>query len=110
MLTAPKSTAAAFAAIAAHLCLIAFIAPPPAAAADTGPYYRVELAQPATEPLLVADGLAWRCAGTSCTAAKSNSRPLTVCARLQRKAGAITRFESAKGPLDSRELARCNGA
>ncbi len=107
-LPSPKFAAAAGAALAAHLAMAAF-APTPAIAAEGGHYYRVELAEPAAEPVLVADGLAWRCQGSHCTAAKSNSRPLTVCVRLQRKAGPIARFESAKGALDEAELARCNG-
>ena len=109
-LPTPKFVVAACTAIVAHVALLGLATPAPAAAADAGPYYRVELAQAASDPMLVADGLAWRCEGTSCTAAKSNSRPLTVCVRLQRKAGAIARFESAKGTLEEKELARCNGA
>ena len=79
----------------------------PAAAGDVA-YYRAELAAPAPEAKVVAGGLLWACEGTSCTAAKDNSRPLIVCRKLAREADTIARFTTAGEEMSTEELGRCN--
>lgn len=79
-----------------------------ARAAESGAFYRAELAQPASAPTVVAAGLAWRCEGSACSAAKSTSRDAIVCAKLAKEVGQLTSFASRKGPLESTDLARCN--
>ena len=84
------------------------ISPTPALAADTGPYYLVELAAPAKDDRAIAGGVAWKCAGTTCVAAKGNSRPLRVCRELQRQVGSVASFTARGEALAADDLARCN--
>ena len=80
----------------------------PAGASEGGAFYRAELAQPAAKPTLVAAGVAWRCDGSACSAAKSGSRDAIVCAKLVKEVGQLTSFSSPKGALEGEDLARCN--
>ncbi len=73
-----------------------------------GAFYTAELSQPATASRIVAGGLAWNCAGTSCTAPRGASRPAIVCARLVREAGQIVRFSADNAAFDEATMARCN--
>jgi hypothetical protein len=75
-----------------------------------GPTYRAELAQPAAASRIAASGVVWSCEGNACTAARSNSRPAIVCARLVRATGAVTSFAFAGAALSAEEIARCNAA
>lgn len=100
----------------ALLAIIAFallaigsaLAVSPAKAAEGGSFYHVELAQPAAAGTVVAGGLAWRCTGSACSAAKSSSRDAIVCAKLVKEVGAVTSFATPKGALEGDALARCN--
>ena len=94
----------------AVLTIAAAMAVSPAHAAEGGAFYRVQLAQPATTGTVVAGGLAWRCDGSACSAAKSSSRDAIVCAKLVKEVGAVTSFATPKGPLEGDDLARCNKA
>ena len=56
----------------------AALTPAPAMAQNPGKaYYRAELTQPASQPRAIAGDLVWACQGTSCTANKGTSRPLS---------------------------------
>jgi hypothetical protein len=87
----------------------AVLAPAPAEARSSAPYYTAELAQPASETKIVAGGVAWRCEGTVCVAKKGSSRPMRMCRQLKRKTGEIVSFTSRNEPLAEERLARCNG-
>lgn len=87
----------------------ALTAPAPALAAQSGPYYVAELAAPASESRTVAGGVAWFCEGTTCRAAKGNSRPLRICRSLQREFGNVVSFTAKGESLAEDKLARCNG-
>lgn len=86
----------------------ALFAAPALAQTNAAPFYRAELAAPATAPRAIAGGVIWQCSGTTCTAAKGNSRPLVMCARLAREAGPITSFTAGGEALAAEQLARCN--
>lgn len=85
------------------------IAATPAAAKTSGPYYTVELAQPAKDDRVVASGVAWKCAGTTCRASKGSSRPASMCRGLRRKMGEVTSFTAKGEQLPAEKLAKCNG-
>lgn len=80
-----------------------------ASAAEGGAFYRAELAQPVTQQqTVITDGIAWKCEGSTCSAAKGNSRDVIVCAKLVKKVGEVASFASRKGALEGEDLARCN--
>ena len=87
----------------------AAISPAPAAAKNAGPYYVAELASPAEESRVVAGGVAWSCAGTTCVAAKGNSRPLRMCRGIQREFGDVASFTAKGEELAEDKLEACNG-
>ena len=87
----------------------ALTAPAPALAAKGGPYYVAEMAAPVSENRAVAGGVAWFCEGTTCRAAKGNSRPLRICRGLQREFGEVVSFTAKGKVLAEDKLARCNG-
>ena len=70
--------------------------------------YRAELATPASSNRLVVRDTVWRCAGGTCTAGKSNSRPAIACAALAREAGTLRSFTAEGSPLAPEELEKCN--
>lgn len=87
----------------------AAVTPAPAKAASNTSYYTAELAAPAKESRTVAGGVAWFCEGTTCRAAKGNSRPLRMCRSLFREFGEVTSFAAHGKALTEDKLARCNG-
>lgn len=89
--------------------LISALAAAPLAARDSGPYYRAELAQPASSSRVIAGGVLWMCEGTQCFAAKGTSRPVVMCKRLAAATSAVTRFSYGGESLGADDLARCNG-
>lgn len=79
------------------------------ASAQSGGFYRAELAAPLDAPRKeVLNGIVWRCEGASCTAPKASSRAEIVCGKLARKVGAITSFAHGDEALDDAALTRCN--
>ena len=80
----------------------------PALARDSGPYYRAELATPASKSQVVAGGVLWHCQENQCVAGKDNSRPLIVCRRLARETAQVVRFTAAGEEIPAEDLARCN--
>lgn len=99
----------ALAIIYTSLTFGAAITPAPAAAKNSGPYYVAELAAPASDNRAVAGGVAWSCEGTTCRAAKGNSRPLRICRSIQREFGDVTNFTAKGEELAEEKLAACNG-
>ncbi|MEP3756840.1 MAG: hypothetical protein ABJM58_09110 [Alteripontixanthobacter sp.] len=81
----------------------------PVLARDSGVYYRVELAQSATETRAIAAGVAWSCQGSTCVAKKASSRPVNACKKLVRELGAVASFSANGKPLSAEKLAKCNG-
>ncbi len=86
----------------------AAISPAPAYA-NTGAYYTATLAAPAQENRYIGGGLVWRCADTTCIAAKGTSRPEVVCRKLMREAGQVVHFTANGEALEAERLAKCNG-
>ena len=104
----PRFLRALTPALAPALALAGVAAALPSAA-QSGPYFRAELAEPAGQDQAVAGGVLFRCEGTVCTAPRSRSRPLRVCSDLRREVGTITAFTVAGEAMDTSRLARCNG-
>lgn len=101
--------AAAFAALAwTALTFGATLAPTPAQAAE-GPFYRAELAAPATASKTVSSGQVWNCGANACVSSKGTSRPVITCARLARDVGEVTAFVAGGKALEAADLAKCNG-
>jgi hypothetical protein len=91
--------------IAFPLVLLAFAAAPAFAGTSQ---YRAELAKPASAQRFVVRDLVWNCAGDSCVATQTTSRPATDCAALADKVGALRSFAVAGQPLASDALEKCN--
>ena len=87
----------------------AFSPVPAAAQAPSASYYRAELVQPVKESRKIAGGQVWNCQETVCVADKGIDRPLRVCRDLNRKTGDIANFIADGKPLETKDLARCNG-
>lgn len=87
------------------LVLLAFAAGP---AFAEGNAYRAELSRPASADRFVVRDLIWNCAGASCAATQTTSRPATDCAALADKAGPLRSFAIAGQPLASDALEKCN--
>ena len=90
------------------LTFTAATAPAPAMA-KSNVYYSVELTHPTDERRAVAGGVAWTCKGTTCVAAKGNSRPMRMCRELRRELGEVATFKSGGKVLADDRLAKCNG-
>ncbi|MXO91721.1 hypothetical protein GRI41_12865 [Altererythrobacter aquaemixtae] len=87
----------------------ALTVPSPAEARGKAVYYTAELAAPAKEARTIIKGMVWHCEGTSCRAAKGNSRPVMTCKRLANKLGEVTAFTAKGEELVGEKLAKCNG-
>ncbi|NCP11658.1 MAG: hypothetical protein GW859_06850 [Sphingomonadales bacterium] len=91
---------------AASAAMLAFAIP---ATAAPGAYYHAELVQPVDSGRIVAKGLVWNCAGTSCLAAnRSPSRAKIVCAAVAKQAGALASFTAGGEALNAEDLTACN--
>jgi len=81
---------------------------PVAAQAQAGGYY---VATPVTAPTkasVITSGTLWKCAGGSCTAAKSTQRDLIMCQMVAQRVGALSAFNVAGAAMDEASLAKCN--
>ena len=94
----------------AGLALVAAMIPlATPASAQTGGFYRAELAAPLDAPRKeVLNGIVWHCEGASCTAPKASARAEIVCGKLARKVGAVASFAHGEDALDDAALGRCN--
>ncbi len=73
-------------------------------------HYTVQTVKPVKAKTVIAGRVLWRCAGTTCVAAKNGRRDATVCSRLQREVGDIATFTAGDETLDAAALAKCNKA
>ncbi len=80
----------------------------PALASDI--HYTVQTVKPVNAQTVIAGRVLWRCAGTTCVAAKNGRRDATVCSRLQREVGDIASFTAGDETFDDAALAKCNKA
>jgi hypothetical protein len=110
-LSLPRSSQLATAVLAAAWTIASFgavIAPAPAEAASTTPFYRAQLASPAAERTTIADGVLWYCDGADCAAIKNRSKPWVTCKRLAKELGEVTQFTAGGKPLSAEEMEKCN--
>lgn len=77
-------------------------------ASATANQYCAELAKPASAQRFVVRDLIWSCAGESCTATQTTSRPATDCAALADKVGALRSFAVGGQTLANDALEKCN--
>ena|SRR5947209_18097393 len=94
--------------LAFPLVLLAVSAVPTVPASATTNQYRAELSKPASAQRFVVRDLVWSCAGDSCVAGQTTSRPATDCAALSDKVGALRSFSVGGQPLASDSLEKCN--
>ncbi len=81
---------------------------PAAHAAGEGPYYRVELAQPAVAKKSIIRGVVFQCEGTVCRAPITGSAPKNVCVSVARELGEVASFKAGERLLSTDEMANCN--
>ena len=82
----------------------------PVEAAERG-VYAVTLASPLDMPQReIIDGAMWRCEADRCSAPAKGERALSLCGKVARQFGEVSRFEGPKGELDADDLAKCNAA
>lgn len=100
-----------FGAIAAASALSAtllFVAPQ-AHAANNGPYYKVELAQPAASKQELLRSVFVKCEGTACRAPMASTAPKNMCISIARKFGSVSAFTAGERVFTADEVAACNG-
>jgi hypothetical protein len=78
-------------------------------AANTGPYYKVELAQPASSKQELLRSVFVKCEGTSCRAPMASTAPKNMCISIAREFGAVSAFSAGDRVFTADELAACNG-
>lgn len=79
-----------------------------APALAAAPHFQAEpVVQPAKNKIALRDTL-WNCAGRTCAARESSSRPAIVCAVLARQVGTLRSFSVKGQALEAAELERCN--
>lgn len=105
----PRSPRFTHLAAVATLALGLAFAPAALSAQAPAARYTAELVTPSADARIIAGGVVWTCAGTSCSAPVSGARALRMCRDLNRKVGQIARFDVAGTPLAEADLARCNG-
>ncbi len=106
----PRSLIAAALALASTVASFAITAAP-ADAAPRGGVYAATLTTPLAQPRReIVDGAVWRCEGDRCSAPADGARAMTICGKVSRRFGALSRFTTPQGELAADELARCNGS
>jgi hypothetical protein len=80
----------------------------PQAYAANGPYYQVELAQPATAQKQLIRSVFVKCEGTACRAPLAASAPKNMCISIAREFGEVTAFTAGNRVFDATEIAACN--
>ncbi|MEP7351518.1 MAG: hypothetical protein ABI668_16455 [Sphingorhabdus sp.] len=80
----------------------------PQAHAANGPYYKVELAQPATAEKQLLRGVFVKCEGASCRAPEASTAPKIMCVTISRKIGEVSAFSAGDRVFDATEIAACN--
>jgi hypothetical protein len=85
------------------------VAAPQAHAANNGPYYKVELAQPAQSKQELLRSVFVKCEGTACRAPMASTAPKNMCISIAREFGAVSAFSAGDRVFTADELAACNG-
>ena len=80
-----------------------------AQAANNGPYYKVELAQPAASSQELLRSVFVKCEGTACRAPIASTAPKNMCISIAREFGAVAAFSAGDRVFTADELAACNG-
>jgi hypothetical protein len=80
-----------------------------AQAANNGPYYKVELAQPAASKQELLRSVFVKCEGTACRAPIASTAPKNMCISIAREFGEVTSFTAGDRVFGAEELAACNG-
>lgn len=80
------------------------------AQAANGPYYKVELAQPAASKQELLRSVFVKCEGTACRAPMASTAPKNMCISIAREFGAVSAFSAGDRVFTADELAACNGA
>jgi hypothetical protein len=80
-----------------------------AQAANNGPYYKVELAQPAASKQELLRSVFVKCEGTACRAPMASTAPKNMCISIAREFGAVSAFSAGDRVFTADELAACNG-
>ena len=79
------------------------------AATAKGPYYQVELAQPAASKQELLRSVFVKCEGTACRAPMASTAPKNMCISIAREFGAVAAFSAGDRVFTADELAACNG-
>jgi hypothetical protein len=80
----------------------------PQAHAGNAPYYKAELAQPATAQKQLLRGVFVNCDGANCRAPQAGTAPKNMCITISRELGAVTAFSAGNRVFDATEIAACN--
>lgn len=80
-----------------------------AQAANNGPYYKVELAQPAASKQELLRSVFVKCEGTACRAPMASTAPKNMCISIAREFGEVSAFSAGDRVFTADELAACNG-
>lgn len=79
------------------------------AATAKGPYYQVELAQPASSKQELLRSVFVKCEGTACRAPMASTAPKNMCISIAREFGAVSAFSAGDRVFNAEEIAACNG-
>jgi hypothetical protein len=79
------------------------------AATAKGPYYQVELAQPAASSQELLRSVFVKCEGTACRAPMASTAPKNMCISIAREFGAVAAFSAGDRVFTADEIAACNG-
>ena len=107
--TYPRAIIVAALSLAATMAGLSITSGP--AEAASGGAYAAMLVTPLPAPRReIVDGAIWRCEGDRCTAPADGARPQSICGKVSRRFGPLSRFATPQGELAADQLARCNGA
>lgn len=79
------------------------------AQSNKGPYYKVELAQPAASKQELLRSVFVKCEGTACRAPMASTAPKNMCISIAREFGEVSAFSAGDRVFTADELAACNG-
>ncbi len=77
--------------------------------AANGPYYQIELAQPAASKQELLRSVVVKCEGNACRAPQASTAPKNMCISIAREFGEVSAFSAGKRVFGAEELAACNG-
>ena len=78
------------------------------AQAANGPYYKAELAAPATAQKQLLRGVFVNCDGANCRAPRTGTAPKNMCITISKQLGEVTAFSAGNRVFDATEIAACN--